>query len=177
MIRTCSKVSAAILVALVTMSTGLVSTGAQAHSQDSADMRAHTRVVIAPKVARQLERDGVNIRAYGGAFAYLHAGSAAVHFPITGRSGGVIRHQGTVALREDGRRVSLRNLHVNTNRGLVSAVVNGQARAVVLRWTPSDSQLGSERLVLTRPGARALNRALDRRFLRGDKFAFANVGS
>ncbi|MDQ3628012.1 MAG: hypothetical protein M3419_04245 [Actinomycetota bacterium] len=59
----------------------------------------------------------------------------------------------------------------------MSAVVNGRARDDVLRMTPSASQLGDTRLVFTFAGARAFNRALDTRFLRGDTFAFANVAA
>ncbi|MDQ3628013.1 MAG: hypothetical protein M3419_04250 [Actinomycetota bacterium] len=99
------------------MSTGLVVSSAQADKASDRELRhTHTRVVIAPPVARQFERDGVNIRAYGGAFAYLHSGSAAVHFPIVSRTSSRIRHDGTVAFRKDGRRVSLRNLHINRDR-------------------------------------------------------------
>lgn len=178
MIRTISKIVAVVVAALVTMSMGLVATSAHADKPSPSELRhTHTRVVIAPEVARQLERDGVNIRAYGGAFAYLHAGSAAVHFPIVSRTDSMIRHEGVVAFRKAGKRVSLRNLHIDTERRVVSAVVNGRARANILRMTPSDSKLGDTRLELTLPAARALNRALGTRFLRGDKFAFANVAA
>jgi len=179
MIKSFSKIMAVIMTALVTTSTGLVATSAQAADKPSqSELRhTHTRVVIAPPVARQFERDGVNIRAYGGAFAYLHAGSAAVHFPIVRRTRNSVRHDGTVAFRKGGERVSLRNLRINTNRGLVNAVVNGGDRDAVLRLTPSKSQLGDTRLTFTFAGARAFNQALGTRFLRGDKFAFANVAA
>jgi hypothetical protein len=140
-------------------------------------------VPLTERVSDEL-RDGANgVSATGRADKWTSHGSIVLSFPVRGderRSKGsnVWALAGGVAFTGAGPDVSWTRLRMNSEQGVVTAVLSGGDRAAILRFADHDrhharSNGGSHgaRLVLTAAGASSLNRAADGSpFEAGDAF-------
>lgn len=166
-------ISTVAATALLTVGAGVTAGGAQAGESDD----DFTRVALRPAVAKALTANDITATPINGAQAKAFRGTVALEFDITGTPGPVIRHSGGVVLKSHTGRLSLRRLWVNTNKGTVTALVNGSDRLKVFRLkAPSQRpKLGQLRLQLTPVAAGALNATFGTDFERKDTFGFASV--
>lgn len=177
------RISRAFAVTLATA--GLVA-GTMPATQAAAQERARegtTRVAVAPKVVKKLDRLGLQAAPTKHSSAAPFQGTVAFRFPVTSvsDSGQFIKHAGGVRISSPHDAIALKRFNVKLRQGKVGAAVkvNGDrvGRVEVFTIRPSARPaLGDVRLTLTRAAAGAVNDTFGApAFDAGDTFGYATV--
>jgi len=177
------RISRAFAVTLATA--GLVA-GTMPATQAAAQERARegtTRVAVAPKVVKKLDRLGLQAAPTKHSSAAPFQGTVAFRFPVTSvsDSGQFIKHAGGVRISSPHDAIALKRFNVKLRQGKVGAAVkvNGDrvGRVEVFTIRPSGRPaLGDVRLTLTRAAAGAVNSTFGApAFDAGDTFGYATV--
>jgi len=142
---------------------GLVAAGVGSPAQAASDKRPDrgaTRVVIAPRVVDTITAAGITAAPVGEARAFGYEGTLAVRFPISKISPDQqrISHVGGIRLSNGHDTLVLQRFRINLGRGDITALVNGQVRAIVFNLASSGRpDAGPALLTLTRTAATAIN--------------------
>lgn len=159
----------------------LALTGLAAPASAQQADKGNTRVAVAPRVAKIVTNAGIEVNTFGGAKAFGYEGTLAVRFPISGTAGGGdrIKHVGGIRLSAGHASIKLSRFRINLDEGMVSARVNGDARAKVFKIAKSNRpMLGKVRLVFNKTSAGALNATFGVHvFKAGNNFGFATVNA
>lgn len=171
-------------VALATLALAVPSALPATAQNLAAPHHGHTRVAIAPPLAKLLRGAGIQVAPRGAATAATFRNTVAAKFPITS-----IRKHQLVFTHKGGLRFSAGKVSISTGRFRVSLIKNrvsgrvtgskvGDAgRVVLFTWHKTNRpKLGDVRLELTKGAAGAFDATLDvTAFSKGDTFGYASV--